>query len=191
MEHVLVHLLSQMTPLSEEEEWDIAQSFPIKMFPKGTYLLREGQVASETYYIIEGCIREYELREDEEKTTAFYTENEAVANFYSITSQSPSRLNLVCVEDSRLSVLSAKQEAELYKKYPRFETFCRTGMEQMFGEKQEQTSLFMSMKPTDRYVMLLEKRPGLINRVPQYQLASYLGVKPETLSRIRRKLAKN
>ena len=77
------------------------------------------------------------------------------------------------------------------KKYPRFETFCRTGMEKMMGEKQSQLAEFIVLKPEQRYLKLQEERPDLLNRVPQFQIASYLGIKPETLSRIRKRLVKS
>lgn len=188
MEHISVQMLSQLTSLSEEEKLAIVEAIPIKSFEKGTYLLKQGQVARNSFFVIEGCIREYELLDGEERTTAFYTEEDAVANFSSMSSQSPSKQNWVCVERTTLTVLNVEKEEQLYQRFPRFETFCRTGMEQMMGAKQEQMARFMGMKPEQRYQILMEERPDLLNRVPQYQLASYLGISPETLSRIRRRI---
>lgn len=189
MKHILVELLSQMTALSPEEESAIEASFPIRTFPKGTEILREGQIARDSYYVIRGCVREYELRDGEEKTTAFYTEGDSVANFKSLANGSPSSIYFVCAEDSEMTVLNLEMEQELYRQFPRFETFCRTGMESMMGEKHEQLASYISLTPEERYKKLQEDRPDLLNRVPQYQIASYLGIKPETLSRIRKRMA--
>lgn len=115
-------------------------------------------------------------------------EEDSVINFESITSQSPSKVNFVCEEDTTVATLNADKEKELYAKHPRFESFCRTGVEQMMGGKQEQLTEFITLKPEQRYMKLQQERPRLINRVPQYQIASYLGIKPETLSRIRKRL---
>ncbi|MCI4671905.1 MAG: Crp/Fnr family transcriptional regulator [Bacteroidia bacterium] len=191
MMHILVELMSELTPLSEEEKLEIEQSFPIREFEKDSFLLREGQVARAAYYVIEGCIREYEIIDGEEKTTAFYTEKQSAVNFNSLANKVPSRKFFVCNESTRLAVLDSEKEQELYKKYPRFESFCRTGMEKMLGEKQAQLGEYISLKPEQRYLKLQAERPELINRVPQYQIASYIGIKPETLSRIRKRLVKN
>ena len=188
-QHILVSILSQMTRLSPEESADIESAFPIKTFPKGTYLLREGQLAKAAYYVLRGIIREYTILDGEEKTTAFYTEDQSAANFHSLANGVPSSKYFVCAEESSLAVLSSEKEEELYRKYPRFEQFCRTGMESMMGQQQEDLSRFLMMDPESRYRSFLKERPGLSNRIPQYQLASYLGIKPETLSRIRKRMA--
>lgn len=189
MKHILVELMAELTPLSENEKMDIESSFPIKTFEKGALLMREGQIAKNAYYIIKGLVREYELVDGEEKTTAFYTEGQSAINFNSLANQTPSKLNFVCGERTTLAVLNSEKEKELYKKHPRFETFCRTGMEEMMGAKQNQLTEFITLKLEKRYEKLQRERPGLINRVPQYQIASYLGVTPEALSRMRSRLA--
>lgn len=189
MQHILVKLLSNLTPLTEEEKVDIENSFRIKTFEKGTYLRREGQIEKNAYHVIEGCIREYKLIDGEEKTTAFYIENQAAVNFDSLSNQSPSKVNFVCNEDTTVAILNSEKEQELYSKHPRFESFCRTGVEKMMGAKHEQLREYLILKPEQRYQKLQKERPELINRVPQYQIASYLGIKPETLSRIRQRIA--
>ena len=103
--------------------------------------------------------------------------------------QTPSLVNFVCMEPTTLAILNHEKEKILYEQLPRFEAFCRAGVEQMMSEQQEKIRNLIGLKPKDRYLQLQKERPGLIQRVPQYHLASYLGIKPETLSRIRKKLA--
>lgn len=181
--------MSKLTTLSPEEEESIRNSFPLRTYKKGSYLLRTGHVSTKSYYVVKGCIREYKLIDGEEKTTAFYTENQSVINFHSLVNKVPSEINFVCTEDTEVTILDTKLEEDLYQKHPRFERFCRSGMEQMMGEKQNQLSRFIVLKPEERYLWLMEERADLLNRVPQHQIASYLGIKPETLSRIRARLA--
>lgn len=188
MNHILVDMMSQLTPLSEEEKADIKRSFPIENFEKGTHLLKEEQIAQNAYFVIKGCVREYKQLDGEEKTIAFYTEKQSVINFSSMLNKAPSKINFVCSEDCTLAILNATKENELYQKHPRFESFCRSGVEQMLGEKHDELTEFLSLKPEERYLKLQQDRPDLINRVPQYQIASYLGIKPETLSRIRKRM---
>lgn len=187
--HILVEIMSQLTPLTQEEEIAIESSFPIRTVDKGQYLLKEGHVAKDGYFILEGLITEYKVIDGEKKSTAFYIENESVINFESITNQTPSKVNFVCTEKTKLAVVNAEKEDELYRKHPRFETFCRSGVEQMLGSKHDLLVDILTLKPEDRYLKLQQERPELINRLPQYQIASYLGIKPETLSRIRTRLA--
>tara|TARA_R110002049_G_scaffold200781_3_gene371531 strand:+ start:408 stop:989 length:582 start_codon:yes stop_codon:yes gene_type:complete len=186
--HILVEIMSELTTLTEEEKLDIENSFPIERFNCGTHLLKEGQIAKEAYFIIEGCIREYRHSDGEEKTTAFFTEEQAVVNFDSMINQSPSKINFVCEENTSVAILNSEKEQELYNKHPRFETFCRHGVEKMIGGKHEQLVNSITLKPEQRYLKLQEERPDLINRIPQYHIASYLGIKPETLSRIRKRI---
>lgn len=190
MKHILVELMAQMTELSDAEESAIERSFPIELFKKGTLLLKQGEIAKNFYYLISGCIREFELICGEEKTTAFYTENQSVANFNSMINQVPSAKCFICNEDVTVVVGDPKKEEELYREFPRFESFCRLGMEQMIVDKQGQISELITMKPKDRYEKLQLERPDLLNRVPQYQIASYLGITPEALSRIRGRTVK-
>jgi len=189
MEHILVQFMSQLTSLSSEESKAIEDSFPIKTFQKGHLLLKEGMIAKDAFFVIEGCIREYELLDGEEKTTAFYTENQSAINFNSQVNKVSSSKYFECAEETKVAILNSEKEKHLYQMHPRFESFCREGMEQMMGSQQETLSKFIVSGPKERYLQLLKERPELINRVPQYQIASYLGIKPETLSRIRKKMS--
>lgn len=189
--HTLVQILSQLTPLTKEEENDVIAAFPIKTFEKGTYLIKEGKYVKDAYFVVSGCIREYTLQDGEEKTTAFYTEQQSAVDFVALTQKKPSKINFICTEETTVAIVNAEKEQALYKKHPRFESFCRSGVEQMMGQKQEQLAESINLKPEQRYQKLVAERPELVNRVPQYQIASYLGIKPETLSRIRLRMVKN
>jgi len=189
MQHILVQFMSQLTSLTDEEISSIENSFPIKSYQKGHLLLKEGMIANNAYFVIKGCIRAYELVDGEENTIGFYTENQSAIDFKSQTSQTPSTKYFECLEETQVTILNADKERALYTAHPRFEKFCREGMEEMMGAQQEALSKFIVLSPKERYQNLVKERPELINRVPQYQIASFLGIKPETLSRIRKKIA--
>ncbi|QQX75274.1 MULTISPECIES: Crp/Fnr family transcriptional regulator [Aequorivita] len=190
MENEIVRLISRYLELTNEEASAFAECIPIKSFKKGDILLREGQVCRDSYFVIEGCVRKYYIIDGDERTTAFYVEDESIASLQSYTNKTPANHYFECVEDCRLAVLNYEKEQELFKRVPKYEALCRMSMEDDFGEQQEALAKFITSSPEERYKNLLETRPDLIQRVPQYHLASYLGVKPESLSRIRKRIAK-
>lgn len=190
MENEIVKLISRYLSLTAEEASAFAECIPIKPFKKSDILLREGQVSRDSYFVIEGCIRKYYIIDGEERTTEFYVEDESVASLQSYQNKTPANHYFECVEDCRLAVLNYEKEQELFKRVPKYEALCRMSMENDFGEQQEALAKFITSSPEERYKNLLETRPDLLQRVPQYHLASYLGVKPESLSRIRKRLSK-
>lgn len=189
MENEIVKLISRYLELTNEEASAFAECIPIKSFKKGDLLLREGQVSRDSYFVIEGCVRKYYIIDGEERTTEFYVEDESVASLQSYKNKTPANHYFECVEDCKLAVLNYDKEQELFKRVPKYEALCRMSMESDFGEQQEALAKFITSSPEERYKNLLEIRPDLLQRVPQYHLASYLGVKPESLSRIRKRIA--
>ena len=189
MENKFVNYFSRISPLSKEESDAIAQSMQTKSFKKGDHLIREGQISTRTYFILEGCIREYILTEGEEKTTNFFTEEQWAISLNTFTPQNAAKHNWICVEDTTVVVGDEQQAQALFKRFPRFETISRIIMEEAFAKQKEALASYYTDSPEQRYLKLLKSRPGLVQRIPQYHLASYIGVKPESLSRIRKRIA--
>jgi len=186
-----VEYISKYISLSEEEIQAISKTIQIRESKKGTVLLREGQIAREGYFILKGCIRKYTIVRGEEKSTNFFTEEEWVASPQSYSGKVPSDHYLTCVEDCSLIVGNQQTEQEfysLYQRFPRLEVLTRTVMENEISKYQEMLSTFKSDTPEERYLKLIQTRPELFQRVPLHQLASFIGVKPESLSRIRKRL---
>lgn len=175
-------------PLSQEEIEAIVETMTIKEYKKGTILLREGQVSTEVYFVLEGCVRQYFLVDGEEKTNNFFTEEQWVISMNSFGQNIPSNHYMDCCLDCSLVVGNREKEEALYKKFPKFETVSRRVMEKVFAEQQEILSTFTTDSPEQRYLKLLKSRPDLFQKIPQYQIASYIGVKPESLSRIRKRI---
>lgn len=186
----LLIFLSKLPSLTKEEVETLAENIPVRFFKKGTVLVKEGDICNKCYFVLKGCLRQYLIIDGDDKTTQFYTEEQAAVFFTSFTNQSKSESHLSCVEDSILIVGEPDSETDMYKKFPKLEQITRMMMAQDFGKTQDALSYFIASSPEERYLNLLKTKPDLLQRVPQHQLASYIGVSPESLSRIRKRLLK-
>jgi CRP-like cAMP-binding protein len=189
MENELFAFISKYMPLLEDEKKAITDLDLFKNFKKGTVLLKEGDFSKEGYFVIKGCIRCYYVIDGEEKTTAFYTESETFAPLCTVSNK-PSEHYISCVEDSIIAVSDSGMEKEVFEKFPRFESLCRILSEDLLAKNQASFDDYKNSSPEQRYLNLMQTRPDLLQRVPQHQLASYLGIKPQSLSRIRQRLVK-
>lgn len=187
-EQEIINYISQFMPLSEAEAAEVAKSIKFKAFKKGTVLLKEGQVAKLCYFVLKGCIRQYYLVDGEEKTTNFFTEGQPVTPYEGTFKKVPSKFYLSCVEDVIVSVGTPEDEALFFEKFPHLEPARSMAIEEELGKSMDKFSSYILNGPEERYLNLLKNRPELLDRVPQYQLASYLGVTPESLSRIRKRI---
>jgi Cyclic nucleotide-binding domain. len=184
MQDVLFDFLAKYMSLTDEEK-DVILSLDIfRSVKKGTILLKEGQKSKDSYFVLKGCIRAYYVLDAEEKTTAFYTEMEALTP-PCVISKTPSDYYISCIEDSIITVSNTDMEAEVNSKFPRFESLCRIFSEELLAKERVEFNEFKTSSPEQRYLRLIEKRPDLIQRVPQHQLASFLGITPQSLSRLR------
>jgi CRP-like cAMP-binding protein len=188
MEKALLDYLSGFPSLTEAERLAIGQALEVRSFTRGTVLLGEGMISKECYFVLKGCVREYHIIDGIEKTTAFYTEGQAVVSFTSQSRQMPSGHYWVCTEDVLLIVGKSGNEKEMYARFPKLETITRQMMEQDLGKMQDDLARFKTSSAEERYREVLQQRPELLLRVPQHQLASYLGITPESLSRIRKRI---
>ena len=187
MKNILFEFIAKYVSLTEEEKNAIISLDIFRTVKKGIVLLSQGQKTKESYFVLKGCIRTYYNMDGEEKTTAFYTEMEALTPPCVIT-QTPSEYYVSCTEDSILLISNADMEEEINSKFPKFETMCRVFSEELLARERIDFDAFKTSSPEQRYLNLIEKRPDLIQRVPQHQLASYLGIKPQSLSRLRARL---
>ncbi|WP_412476260.1 Crp/Fnr family transcriptional regulator [Flavobacterium sp. TBRC 19031] len=187
MKNILFDFISKYITLTDDEKDAIVSLDIFRSVKKGTTLLKEGQKSKESYFVLKGCIRVYYILDSEEKTTAFYTEMEALTP-PSVVNKTPSDYYVSCVEDTILLVSNTDMEAEVNSKFPKFEIMCRKLSEELLAKQRIDFDQFKTSSPEQRYLNLLQTRPDLIQRVPQHQLASYLGIMPQSLSRLRARI---
>jgi CRP-like cAMP-binding protein len=155
-----------------------------------TVLLKEGETAKNIFFVKEGCLRMWMNHEGKEITCQFFFENEMVASIESFRHNMPSRLNIQAIEPAALFVLSKKNFDLVIKESPFIKDYL---LELAFNRFSDYSKLYLSFlknNPVERYKDLLANQPRIIQRVPQHFIASYLGITPVSLSRIRKKISK-
>jgi CRP-like cAMP-binding protein len=181
--------MTKFTSLNNEEQQAIAEGILIEEYKKGTVLIRQGDVPTKCYFVLKGCIRQYLIDEaGKEVTSNFYTEEQAASIFNRHQLNRSSAYTLTCLEDCILVVGDLDAEEDMVHKHSQLETMIRKMVEENLGQVQDELTSFIAYAPEERYKALLRKRPHLVNRVPQHQLASYLGITPESLSRIKKRI---
>ena len=176
----------QLTP--EETDFFISV-LQIKKLRKKQYLVQEGDVCRYESFVNKGCLRTYHVDEKgQEHIAQFAIEGWWISDMYSFLTSTPARLNVDAMEDAELLCIDKPSLEELYLRVPKFERFFRIILQNAFIAHQQRIIANMSKSAEERYLEFLERYPELEQRVPQHQIASYLGITPESLSRIRKQL---
>lgn len=188
MKKELIDFLSGFPDLSSEEVEAIAEHIPIDFHPGGTILQEEGKIPQYCYYVLKGIVRHYEIVDGVENTIEFYSENNGTISSSYYVNQTPFKGYLVCSEDSILISGNPQQDETNYEKFPVLKSIVSRMVERELHDTREKFATFVSSSPKERYLNLMQTRPELIHRVPLHQIASYLGMTPESLSRIRKRI---
>lgn len=150
------------------------------------YLLQAGDLCRYESFVIKGCLRAYSVDDKgQEHVLQFAMEGWWIGDLHSFLTSMPSVYNIDAMEDSEVLQLDKDSLDKLYKTVPKFERFFRLIIQNAFIALQQRVSGTMSEKAEDRYNEFINKYPQLEQRIPQHQVASYLGITPEFLSRIR------
>ncbi len=185
-----IEIFRQFTDFNDSELKVIMPYFEPKKFKKKTTLLDIGKVSNEVFYLIKGCIRLYCEKDGEELSTYFFTENMFAGSYDSFLSRKPSKVAIETLEECEVLVLTHKGQETLFNIFPKMNEFVRKAIEQRFILLHDLFISYLLNSPEERYLMLLNDRPELLQRVPQYQIASFLGITRVSLSRIRNRLSK-
>lgn len=177
----------QYTPQVFEE---ILPFLSIKELKEGEHFIKEGKVCREIAFIEKGLLRHYYLHNGKEFSDCFCKEHSLSASYRSLITQTPTDFAVQAIEDSRLIILSYDVLKGFYEKSLFWQEVGRMVSEQEYLLTESHQRMLRNMSATERYLYILEKEPDLLQRVPLGHLASYLQIVPETLSRIRNKIAR-
>jgi CRP-like cAMP-binding protein len=192
MYDLLLKNISRFISLTPEEEKYFTSILKVKKLKKKQYLLQEGDIARHEYFVTKGCLRTYTIDEKgQEHIVQFAIEDWWTGDMYSFLTQTPGKYTIDALEDSELLCLEKSALEELFIKVPKFEKFFRHLLQNAFISLQERVISNLSQTADERYCTFIAKYSDMEKRLPLKQIASYLGITPESLSRIRSQYIKN
>jgi len=171
--------------LSGELEAHLNSVLKQEQHSKKSLLLKAGHIARRIYFVEKGFVRAFYHKNDSAYTTWFMGQNEFIISVYSFFSQKPSFENIEILEDSTLLSITWEQLQDIYKKFPEFNITGRIITEQYYIRSEERTIELQTLTAQQRYQKLIGTYPQILQKASLGQIASYLGIKQETLSRIR------
>lgn len=176
-----------------DEMWNYISAHIHRMsLSRNSYLIRKGDTVDKIYFVRSGLMRVYYSKEDgTEINRNFVFENRFFTNSLSLLTSIPSHYEVQALEDTRLLYFAKEVLESIYEKYPVGNKIGRLLAEQNFIEKELKEIRLRNLSPEEHYLFLVNCNSKLLKRIPQYHIASYLGITPETLSRIRNRIAKN
>lgn len=188
---ILEHI-RKFVHLTQEEEHLLLSKIEIKTIKAKSVLLHAGEVCKETYFVNSGLLRSFNVNDNiVEHILHFACEGWWMGDLYSLITQKPGNLFIEALEDSELVILSKEKQEELYLEIPKLERFFRILTENSLVAHQERLMDNLSLSAEERFEKFCQKYPSLIQRVPQRQIASYIGVTPEFLSKLKKKILLN
>lgn len=185
------HAVYKLHPLKEEEWLDFSKKLIIKKLQKGDFLVRQGQVENYVYFLNKGATRNYFLKDGKEFTVDFQFENDFVTAYYSLITRQQSEIFIELLEDAEVVVIPLTHLSEFYAKYQNGEKIGRLMAEYQYVKRLKKEMDLLSLTAEERYTQLMRRNPALISNISVKHLSSYLGIHPESLSRIRKLHVRN
>lgn len=184
-----IDYINKYVILTKDEEVKLLKKVAYRKYLKGQFVVQQGDVCKYSGFVISGCTRTFFVDEDgEEHIVMFSIENWWASEIGSFVTQSPSDYNVQCIENTELIRLSYQDQEELFKEIPKLERFFRLILEKAFVASQKRIVKNFSLSAKEQYLQFKLQYPELETRIPQYMVASYLGITKEFLSKVKNHL---
>ena len=168
----------------------INDAVKVSIVKKKAYLVTEGQICRSNYFVEQGCLRMYYINDKgNEQITQFALENWWLSDYMSFSMQSKAQFYIQAVENSEIIAISYDSQEELFEKLPQLERYFRMMMQRAYAASQMRFKYFYDYSKEENYRQFVALFPEFVQRIPQYMLASYLGLTPEYLSELRKKIS--
>lgn len=184
----LINKMKLFITISENDLIIIRHLFHLKVIKKNDYFLQEGQISSKICFVKKGLFRQYITEEGEDKIFSFGHEGSFLADYESFVPQKAALQNIQALEDSEILTISYSDLQIFYSKVENAERFGRLLMEHTIIAVEKKLKSFYKYSKKQRYENFIKKYPEVYQRIPQYHIASYIAIKPQSLSRIRKKI---
>lgn len=187
--NVLLKNIAKHITLNKEEEKLFISMITVQNCKSKTILLRAAETCKHSYFVNSGILRSFTINDNiVEHVLNFACEGYWIGDMYSLLSQKPGNLFIEVIEDAELLLLSKENQEQLYEKVPKFERFFRILTENSLVANQQRLMDNLSLSAEERFEKFCSKFPQLINKIPQKQIASYIGVTPEFFSKMKSKM---
>jgi CRP-like cAMP-binding protein len=190
-ENSLLSYINNFIVLSDEEQKILLEAFVFRKYLKGQFIVQQGDICRYENFVNKGCLKTFFVdKEGQEHIVMFAIENWWTSDMGSFISRSPANYNVQCIEDTDVFQITHEKLEELYLKVPKMERFFRIIIQRAYIALEKRIISSFSMTAGERYILFREQYPQIEQRVPNYMIASYLGVTKEFLSKIRNQLTK-
>ena len=188
----IIEYFSKLLPLDNEEKEALKKVFTERRIKRRQFILQEGDICKLNTFVVEGCFRMYFVDEKgKEHNIQFAVENWWVGDIGSFHSEEPSKLCIEAIENSVILQITKQDQLDLFVNYPKFNRIFRVITENALVAFQRRVLQNISSTAEERYLDFMKRYPYFFNRISNVQIASFLGVTPEFLSAVRKKIAKS
>jgi CRP/FNR family transcriptional regulator, anaerobic regulatory protein len=184
----IIESIKSFVSLTLQEEEAFTQVLQVKQYKKKEFLLQEGQVCDKVTFINSGCMRLFYNVEGVENTVQFFFADTWYTDYASFLTGQSTIENMQALQNCEVVQFKKQDLLNLYEKFPIFDKVGRVMAENAYLSLSRLNQMLTNEEPELRYLNLLKQRPELVQQIPQHFIASYLGIKPESLSRIRKRI---